>query len=279
MDFYAHLLEPHRPIHEEPLIRSVQLLQSIITNSGNHKSFIQHTREYRDFVYALEQLECVYRSVSSWNEDLSSLISHQSVDSSSESIVSHVKGIAPSVSFLQSVATDDVIRRIFSYLECFSILNTMITCTRFHHLANAYAVERSRSMVARRQLFTPMALLKADEQIMIGNYGIGSVSNDERISTKGSVRPVPIPTLLLPKCIRVRDCGDSDYNGLYYCTGCNGNGYVFTKPIFPIQKRPVVNSADFAQCIDELDTAECHGAEPGQPLRCIIAKRFSQEVS
>lgn len=242
--------------------RSIVMLQSIIASDETRRSLIQQTREYRDFQHALEQLEMVHRNVSSSKDDSGDGLcwSHD-----------------PSITLLQYLAPDEVILRIFSYLDCLTLLNVGATCHRFHDLANTHAKERSRPMVARRQISPPMVLLKAYEQMMIGNYasGSGSSSSSNEQIPKGIV---PIPTLLLPKCIRVRDCGDADYNGVYFCTGCNGNGYVFTKPRYPVQPRPVVGNLDSTRHIDALDTGECYGAEREQPLRCIIAKRFSEEV-
>jgi F-box-like len=245
--------EPPPSAHDAPLVRSVALLQSILVASNDTRPpWIVHTREYRAFVLALEQLESVHRNIStSWNE---------SADVSRSSP-------GPSLSFLQYVATDDILLRIFRYVDCGSVVNAGRTCTRFRDLANAHAVEMSRPMAARRQLASPMALWKAYEQVVMGGY---AVSRHAPIPA----RVVPIPTLLLSKCVRVRACGDAEYNGIYHCTGCNGNGYVFTKPRYPIQHRPVVDHTD--PSVE--DTAECHGAEHGQPLRCILAKRFSEEV-
>jgi hypothetical protein len=259
MSLDSHKSQLHPSGRENPLHRSVTLLQSFCASDDDSNTLIRHTREYRDFVQALEQLELVHRNISSsWN------------DSPDATSWNH----APSISFLQYIATDDMIFRIFSFLESVSLLNAGTSCTRFRELANAHALEQSRPLVTRRQISSPMVLLKAYEQVMMGDSAFDNASSTEQIP----MGVVPIPTLLLPKCIRVRDCGDTDYNGIYYCTGCNGNGYVFTKPRHPIQQRPMVGDTDSTRRNDDWDTAECHGAESGEPLRCIIAKRFSEEV-
>jgi hypothetical protein len=305
----THTLEPLPPQPRDrapppPLTRSVTLIQSILslhhdtatcTNNNDH-TLIQQTREYRDFVRALERLELVYHHSTSLRNDATDDNSNGNHSDHSNPIVpvdasilqgrTKSNGILSFVSFLQYVATDDIILRCFSYLECYSLCNVMLTCTRLHTLTNQHAIQRTRPMAGRRQLTTPMQLLKAYEQIMIGEAACYSGSEQ---STKCSNIVLPIPTLLLPKRIRVRDCGDTEYNGIYYCTGCNGNGYVFTKPRYPIQKRVINQSSQHIDLatnllqtgihnVAEYDVAECNGAEARQPLRCIIAKRFSDEV-
>jgi len=41
---------------------------------------------------------------------------------------------------------------------------------------------------------------------------------------------VRVPMLGLPRRVLVTDAGDDDYNGIYFCTGTNANGYTFSKP-------------------------------------------------
>jgi hypothetical protein len=67
-----------------------------------------------------------------------------------------------------------------------------------------------------------MRMLRASEQI----DGVGQ--------REGSFGPfVPIPMLGLGRRVRVIGAGDPEYDGVYFCTGCNGNGFLFTKPRWP----------------------------------------------
>ena len=64
-----------------------------------------------------------------------------------------------------------------------------------------------------------MRMLRPQEQIK----GVGP--------QEGGFGPfVPIPMLGLPWRVRVSGGGNLEYNGMYFCTGCKGNGFLFTKP-------------------------------------------------
>ena len=41
--------------------------------------------------------------------------------------------------------------------------------------------------------------------------------------------------------IKVSGAGDPEFNGIYFCTGCNGNGFLFTKPRTPERRVPGCN--------------------------------------
>jgi hypothetical protein len=137
-----------------------------------------------------------------------------------------------------------------------------------------------------------MKLLRAKEQI----DGIGhSLFNCH----------VRVPMLLLSRRILVTNAGDPEYNGVYICTSSNGNGFVFTKPRSPEQRRlvslgtilaapppppmPVGEGGvfppaiPFGQAAQNIPTVNDEDDEddisPGHLLRCVIAKRFSNEVS
>ena len=122
----------------------------------------------------------------------------------------------------------------------------MQTCHRFHILGEKSAKQRTMNFVSDRVLESNMKVLRAQEQYL----GIGS-----------TVQPfVKLPILGLSMRVRVSDVTDTEYNGLYFCTGCNGNGYVFTKPRFSMcQSEEVININS-------------------KSLLCRIAKRFSGEV-
>jgi hypothetical protein len=248
----------------------IEFLHSLQTNSLPDKkildevqgstSSIHYTREYRDLISALKRLELVHRQMSPTGSDIKD---HDTIHHFSNDI-----------SFLQYIATDDMIFRIFSFLNCRTIVNTMSTCTRLYDLSIRYATNYTTKMRIRRQLTSPMQLLQAYENIL------GDELSSSTLPTNTSWlnnTPIPIPILLPNKPIRVTQCGDPEYNGMYYCTGCNGNGYVFTKPRYPMQRRSI-DQNDVATN-QYIDIADCNVPEiPGQPLRCIIAKRYSNEV-
>jgi len=73
--------------------------------------------------------------------------------------------------------------------------------------------------------------------------GLKPGTKNSNINTSSSNFSVPIPKLLLGKRVLVTNSSDPDYNGVYYCTDCNGNGYVFTKPRFLSQSRKATSAA------------------------------------
>jgi len=121
---------------------------------------------------------------------------------------------------------------------------------------------------------------------------------------------VRVPMLGLKRRMLVTQAGDVEYNGIYFCTQVNGNGYVFTKPRFNNNNHhPLVHRAgndasgsdsDEADTdTDETDSAPSSdetadediastssptipplhdGEHQHQNLRCVIAKRFSEQV-
>jgi hypothetical protein len=132
---------------------------------------------------------------------------------------------------------DDVILKIFEFLDCTNLQNIALTCTRFKRLAYESATQRTTTIVQTRQLTSVMQLLRAQEQIHYGDYISTSGGNDTRESIVGASNSnVRVPMLLLGRRLIVSNAGDPEYNGTYYCTTCNGNGYVFTKPRYPIQR-------------------------------------------
>ena len=151
------------------------------------------------------------------------------------------------------MAGDDILLRVFEFLECQSLVASTRTCSRFRELADRSAVRRVQHIAKERQLSTSMMLLRAKEQM-------------EGIAIDAACH-VSVPTLLLSRRVRVSNSGDPDYNGIFYCTGSSANGYVFSKPREPLQR-----------VIVDLSKDESEAAEPGKLLRCIIEKRFSSEV-
>jgi len=128
-------------------------------------------------------------------------------------------------SFLQHLAVDDVLLRIFEFIDCSSLVRTGTTCHRFRELTTRSAEQRTHHLAANgRLLRSAVCMLRAQEQI----DGIGP--------REGWGPFVPIPMLGLTRRIRVSGAGDAEYDGIYFCTGCNGNGFLFTKPRYPQQR-------------------------------------------
>ena len=216
-------------------------------------------------------------------------------------------------SFLQHLAVDDILLRTFEYIDCSSLVRTGTTCHRFHELTTRSAEQRVASLADGRLLRSAMKMLRAQEQI----EGVNVFEE--------SGQYVPIPMLGLRRRIKVSGAGDAEFNGIYFCTGSNGNGFLFTKPRVPERRvsghnrnnfgRTVVGQAPLARAQlqhpidlegvenpvrelvgvanavvledDEDDNDQRDGGvdvlfgdEPNRSrlLRCVISKRFSNEV-
>jgi hypothetical protein len=209
---------------------------------------LRHTPEYEEFLNAFDRLSEAHKIILTTNR-----LDTQSV---SETLIF-------TASFLQKSAMDDIVLRIFEYLDSYSLIKTSLSCSRFRDLAIQSATCRTTEMLKMRQLDHPLQLLRAREQI----DGVG----DNAITS----RPVPVPTLCLRRRIIVTECSDADYNGIYHCTGINGNGFVFTKP----RSSGTRVSENVRQTSDLVPTNwdENH-RKSGELLRCIISKKYSHEV-
>jgi hypothetical protein len=140
----------------------------------------------------------------------------------------------------QFVRADDVLLRIFEFLESRSLIQTMFACSRFKQIAEQSATQRTSRLALERQLNNVMQLLRVQEQMEGVNWldETGNSAGDRTdarrdITTDCHVRA---PILLLGRCIVVTCTGDPEFNGVYHCTDCNANGFVFTKPRYPIQR-------------------------------------------
>ena len=130
---------------------------------------------------------------------------------------------------------------------------------------------------------SPMHLLRAYEQA-------------EGISPRAGPF-VRMPFLGLPRRVEVSRCGDEEFNGIYFCTGCNGNGFVFTKPREPRRRVRTVTLAEVvaanapAVAADEFEDAVSNDNRqgeaasrstestcPGRLLRINISKKFSDQT-
>mmetsp|Transcript_19735 Transcript_19735/g.34766 ORF Transcript_19735/g.34766 Transcript_19735/m.34766 type:complete len:502 (-) Transcript_19735:423-1928(-) len=133
-------------------------------------------------------------------------------------------------SFLQHLAVDDVLLRIFEFIDCSSLVRTGTTCHRFHELTTRSAEQRTQRLADGRLLRSAMKMLRAQEQI-------------EGVGPREEAGPfVPIPMLGLRRRVKVSGAGDPEYNGIYFCTGSNGNGFLFTKPRSPERRARVPNN-------------------------------------
>lgn len=283
---------------------------------------LRETPEYQDFIRAFERLGSAHRRAISMNR---SSVSMDDASSHKPSLHSFVLADTLTSNFLQFLTADDVILRVFEFLECHSLIRMALTCTRFRQLAYRSATQRTFDVAVSRQLNSVMQLLRAKEQI----EGVGNGMHDSHVR---------VPILLLGRRILVQDCGDPEMNGIYSCTSCNGNGFVFTKPRYSnirvrrpshqTSQSPWDRHIDMQHTHHEQDLAmlpqqnlhpdgvpnhplnvpmrranghvphvgrnvqlgagvaeqgpvsrfESEVVQPGQQLRCIIAKRFSNEV-
>lgn len=231
---YSHRSRRHDDDWREKLERCCRWLSSI---PNDEAQAMQHSRAYRDFLAAFECLEQEHRQHAHFHNNMMLL---------------------DDMSFLQRIASDDIIQRVFEFLECQSLVKVMRCCVRFRDLAEQNARRRALLFTTQRQLSHPMHLLRACEQM------------DGLSPNAPHVR---IPTLLLRRRVVVSNCGDEEFNGIYYCTGSNGNGFVFTKPRGDHHRLPDDGTRPVDFDDDALDSP-CLT----QALRCIIAKRFSNET-
>eukprot|EP00584_Thalassiosira_punctigera_P006558 CAMPEP_0172537704 /NCGR_PEP_ID=MMETSP1067-20121228/9259_1 /TAXON_ID=265564 ORGANISM="Thalassiosira punctigera, Strain Tpunct2005C2" /NCGR_SAMPLE_ID=MMETSP1067 /ASSEMBLY_ACC=CAM_ASM_000444 /LENGTH=521 /DNA_ID=CAMNT_0013323059 /DNA_START=115 /DNA_END=1680 /DNA_ORIENTATION=- len=136
-------------------------------------------------------------------------------------------------SFLQHLAVDDVLLRIFEFIDCSSLVRTGTTCHRFRELTTRSAEQRTQRLADGRLLRSAMKMLRAQEQI-------------EGVGPREEAGPfVPIPMLGLRRRVKVVGAGDPEYNGIYFCTGSNGNGFLFTKPRSPERRvRVLLNNGN-----------------------------------
>eukprot|EP00934_Nitzschia_sp_Nitz4_P001636 Nitzschia sp. Nitz4//scaffold2_size372955//339088//340345//NITZ4_000473-RA/size372955-snap-gene-0.53-mRNA-1//1//CDS//3329546928//1636//frame0 len=266
---------------------------------------LRETPEYIEFLKAFDRLGDAHRRVISMNG------SSMSMDMSVHPGGHHfhhlprhrhlgVPDAVPPfpVNSLQQI-TDDVLLRILEFLESQSLIRMSLTCSRFRQLAYLSASQRTYEVANARQLNSVMQLLRAKEQI----DGLGFGMQDSHVR---------VPILLLSRRVLVTNAGDPEVNGIYFCTGSNGNGFVFTKPrtpecrvkrsydmfagppsplpasTIPFPREAPTGAGDRAGAamvggqlpVDQSPSSrlESEVAQPGQLLRCIIAKRFSNET-
>lgn len=284
---------------------------------------LRETPEYHDFLRAFERLGQAHRRVVSMNR--SSVSMDESQDDKFSTVprpfVTNDLFASFTNNFMQHLTADDVVLRIFEFLECQSLIRMALTCSRFRQLAYRSAHQRTHDVANSRQLNSVMKLLRAKEQIDgVGGHGL----QDSHVR---------VPILLLSRRVLVTNAGDPEMNGVYFCTGSNGNGFVFTKARFPEQRVQWTLPQQQSQRHQQAEPAslvprnpprvlalppgglemeiqvigphphegvginvrmapgggpvplqhgptsrlESEAAHPGQPLRCILSKRFSGE--
>ena len=256
---------------------------------------LQNTAEYRDFLSAFERLGVAHRRTVT-----ETLMKQENDD---------MMQISKTHSFLQHLAVDDVLLRVFEFIDCSSLVRTGTSCHRFRELCTRSAEQRTHRLADARLLRNPLKMLRAQEQI----EGVGV--------REGTGPFVPIPMLGLRRRVIVSQAGDPEFNGIYFCTGSNGNGFLFTKPRAPERRAGMNGVAHQVMRLPEIDEMEedddggiegaairdggdddddddeddnnmianevrdgdlevLFGDEPNRSrlLRCVIAKRFSNET-
>lgn len=218
---------------------------------------LQQTFEYHQFKATFDRLCQAHQRVIRQNRNLNS--NHETRPTS--------------YSFLQQLLIDDVVVRIFEFLECSVLCRVSSTCHRLHDLAQKSAKQRSSALSQSRTLSTPMQMLRAQEQI------------------DGVMAEIPpfvrVPALGLKLRVLVTNAGDDEYNGIYFCTQVNGNGYVFTKPRLH-KNYHAHRSSNTGEGVGRADETTAstnrtqlsskNSARQHRILRCVIAKRFSEQV-
>ena len=233
---------------------------------ANDARIIQQTSEFRDFLQAFQRLEESHRRLVS--TAFNSVPQPLLLGGSEMTLLPQNQQ-----DLLQSVLADDIGLRVLDFLDSQSLVQLSKTCCRCRDLARRSAQHRTADLALARQLTTPLQLLRAKEQIQ----GIGLTTLDKH---------VPVPALLLSRRVLVANCGDPEYNGVYVCTGINGNGFTFTKPREPVQWISSGIAASRLLMSDDVSDTSYNSMrmeyEPdaleGVALRCILAKRFSNEV-
>lgn len=233
----------------------VRVGQWIVSLSSHDQVLLRHTREFKDFVDATCRLEKAQRNIQTW-------------DGLNDTSEAKDLSIHSTRSFLQCTLSEEAVLGVLDFLESYSLVQIATTCTRLRDLAYRNARARCKEMERERQLTDVMCLLRAKEQI----EGLDSGSNLFGLNVSpvsGTLPSVRIPTLLPGRRVLVTGAGDADFNGIYFCTGCNGNGFVFTKPRCPFQR--------ISQRAWNLNKKEenIHGF---RNLNCIFARRFSGQV-
>jgi hypothetical protein len=232
-----------------------QIREWILSLTDQDHELLQYAREYSDFIDAASRLKRARQHiVQTWNI---------------KNDASRAKDclVCSKTSFLQNILSDEAVSYVLDYLESISLMRIATTCTRLRNLVYQNAKSRCKGIERERQQTDVIRLLCAKEQIE-GFYS-NFLSNRDGMAVPTIILPsVRIPILLPGRKVLVTEAGDSEFNGVYFCTGCNGNGFVFTKPRYPLQTR----SARYSD--RDKEQASCNSRN----LNCIFARRFSGQV-
>jgi hypothetical protein len=241
-----------------------QLTNLLLTLNPDEANMVRESCEYRDLLQLVENIKKIH------TQNETTIVEENNTNTNTDAGMSmQVRRRQDRIelsSFLQQKAADDVLSKILDFLDCRDLIQTLPTCSRLYGLVQINVKRRTKPMSSGRHLNNSMQLLRAQEQI----NGIGAGVFDIC---------VPVPILLLKRRIIVTNSGDAEYNGVYFCTGLNGNGFVFTKPRCPEQRLDRAVTADSSiRMLDADPVVETEGEGSETLLRCIIAKRFSNEV-
>ena len=159
---------------------------------------------------------------------------------------------------LNSLA-NEMIEKVLYFLDSHELSQTMLTCRRLERICRSHIRKRVEQLDGtERHLSHPLQIIRADEHVR------GHASEGPGGFTR-------IPVLLLPHRVLVTGAGDPDFNGVYFCTGCNANGFMFSRTY-----------CSFASIRFPSDRRQTHSdielAPPAQYLRCIISKRFPNDT-
>jgi hypothetical protein len=198
--------------------------------SSKEARFMPGWQEYQEFMRAFKVLEQAHRR-------------NQDNEVARQSLLHH---------------DDHILLRVLDFLDSQSLVRVTACCSRLRVLARRSAQQRTLYFARTRQLTHELQLLRAIEQME--GYNAPDLA----------VRVVRTPILLLERRVVVTECGDAEFNGIYYCTGCDANGFVFTKPRAFKQR---------TEGVDEQIKDNFSMSRPAPLLQCIISKSFSEEVS
>ncbi len=286
--------------------------QWLLTIPRDEIPSLMHTPEYAAFKEAFQNLERAHLAcISQRNEEHTrrtqelSVNVNRNVTDAAADVIQNYKNEATSgaaggavaggfkVSFLQHMALDDIILRIFEFLPCQTLVKTSEICHRFNLLTKQSAKQRistsiehpnqhhyhnnhnqhtqySHHDVEAYQYFNLLHIQTPESSTYTSSsstYTSSSTYAQSQTTLSSTTSPsyssssssysyssasqimkllrakeqiqginpymkptVQIPLLGLPRRIHVSNCGDEEYNGIYFCTGSNGNGFLFTKP-------------------------------------------------
>ena len=250
-------------------VDSLASATNLILSMIGEELMLQNTEEFQTFLTSVNQLKCAHEQMKIERKSAAArsysfveerCISHSerndTVDIVHPTMIEEGASDDHQLSFFQRTASPELLVHIADFLPSADLSRLGSTCSRMYSLCQSHADQRCLWNIRQRQLKNTFQLLRCAEQM------------SEDIIHDGAPH-VPFPLLLPKRRIIVSNCGDSDYNGVYYCTDVNGNGFVFSKPLSPRQRLP-------EGLLIEKNVGDT--SPPGQQLRCTISKQFSETV-